>query len=311
MKTKLTVLSVLAALALPRSDCSRGPVGFTPLNDLGPDQYLGEQGGLYPGGSNERPTPYRTAGVKLANCVGPLDDSPTEFPVVTGGFSIGKLISNQLIPAIEADAVLNPGMKWVNGCVNGRAAPQLADPNNPYWLVELPAILQMNQVAREQVQVFVVFTGKKVQNEPWPDHAETMRFYVHAIGENAKAFFPNLLIMPLVSLTAQHYANAQPPSEPYYAEQAFGFKWAIEDQINGDASNYDPVKGPVTSPYITWGFYPWCDADQPRLDGLDWVCPDDVTVDGEHPSPTGAQKLSARMIAKWKTDPVFKPWFLK
>ena len=50
-------IALLAAAGSPdfASDCTQISVGKTPLNDLGTGTYQGQQGGLYPGGSNTRP----------------------------------------------------------------------------------------------------------------------------------------------------------------------------------------------------------------------------------------------------------------
>src|SRR5436309_8382079 len=44
-----------------------------PLPELGTAEYHGFQGGLYPGGNNERPEQHEAAGQKLAAQVQPLD----------------------------------------------------------------------------------------------------------------------------------------------------------------------------------------------------------------------------------------------
>src|SRR5437879_4630651 len=47
--------------------------GNIALPDLGTGMYKGEQGGLYPGGSNTTPPAHLAAGVKLARQIQPLD----------------------------------------------------------------------------------------------------------------------------------------------------------------------------------------------------------------------------------------------
>lgn len=44
-------------------DCSLDQVGFTPLIDLGAGFHQGEQGGLYPGGSNNVPMTHLDLGL--------------------------------------------------------------------------------------------------------------------------------------------------------------------------------------------------------------------------------------------------------
>src|SRR5206468_3565872 len=55
--------------APPKFDAS----GLKPLAELGTRKYYGFEGGLYPGGTNERPAAHEAAGLALAAQVRPLD----------------------------------------------------------------------------------------------------------------------------------------------------------------------------------------------------------------------------------------------
>jgi len=56
-------------------------------------------------------------------------------------------------------------------------------------------------------------------------------------------------------------------------------------QINGNANlNWDPSKGPVMAPWMSWAAYDWANGLLARSDGLTWSCRD-VMSDGVHPSP--------------------------
>jgi hypothetical protein len=53
-----------------------------PLVDLGPGQtYMGQEGGLYPGGINVRPSTHDAAGQKIARAIVPLDKEGNPDPV--------------------------------------------------------------------------------------------------------------------------------------------------------------------------------------------------------------------------------------
>jgi len=86
----------------------------------------------------------------------------------------------------------------------------------------------------------------------------------------------------------------------------------IEKQINGAADlNFDPAKGPVVAPYISWGPYLWADGTVGRSDGLVWLC-SDLEDDFTHPSATGGvPKVGHQLLAFFKTDPTATPWFLR
>ena len=69
----------------------------------------------------------------------------------------------------------------------------------------------------------------------------------------------------------------------------------IEQQINGDPElNYDPSRGPVKVPWISWGPYLWADGETPRSDGWLWRC-SDFQDDGTHPSFLGAVKVGGQV----------------
>src|SRR5439155_11636196 len=100
--------------------------------------------------------------------------------------------------------------------------------------------------------------------------------------------------------------------EPYAFETGYAVKWLIEKQINGAAElNYDPSKGPVVAPYLSWGPYLWADGTSPRGDQFTWLC-SDLESDFTHPSPYGGvPKVASELLAFFKTDATATPWFLK
>ena len=103
------------------------------------------------------------------------------------------------------------------------------------------------------------------------------------------------------------------PIEPFNHDAAWGVKWVIEDQINGAQDlNYDPARGPVKAPWLSWGPYFWSYPDgTPRhFDGLVWSIAD-VAPDGLHPSLSGLTKYANMLLHQMTTDPTATPWFLK
>src|SRR5205814_5733577 len=84
--------------------------------------------------------------------------------------------------------------------------------------------------------------------------------------------------------------------EPYAYESGFAVKWLIEGQINGaDSVNYDPARGPVQAPWLSWAPYLWADGLTPRNDGLTWVC-SSFQSDGTHPSATGRDIVADSLL---------------
>ncbi len=74
-----------------------------------------------------------------------------------------------------------------------------------------------------------------------------------------KVRYPNILIVYLSSRT-RAYTNdpVTENPEPFAFESGFAVQWTIADQINGTGNlNFDPAKGPVVAPYLSWGPYLW------------------------------------------------------
>src|SRR5438045_6495196 len=107
------------------------------------------------------------------------------------------------------------------------------------------------------------------------------------------------------------YATSPLNPEPYAYESGFAVKWLIEKQIKGDASlKFDSAKGPVKSPWLSWGPYFWANGQTARADGLVWTA-DDFGPDGTHPSPLGRRKVAKMLLEFFKTDSTASPWFVK
>ncbi len=81
------VYSAYSHSGLGQTRAARDPAGqrngmLPPLVDLGPGQtYAGQEGGLYPGGSNVRPAAHDAAGQKIARGIVPLGADGKPDPV--------------------------------------------------------------------------------------------------------------------------------------------------------------------------------------------------------------------------------------
>jgi hypothetical protein len=90
--------------------------------------------------------------------------------------------------------------------------------------------------------------------------------------------------------------------EPDAYETGFSVKWLIAGQINGDADlNYDPARGAVVAPYLSWGPYLWADGQNRRSDGFRWLA-SDLAEDCVHPSAAGTTKVANLLLEFFKTD---------
>ena len=122
-------------------------------------------------------------------------------------------------------------------------------------------------------QVQIVWLSMPVSGKSWgtnlPPEARTFpadaQQSKHAWKEIVHAIhirYPNVKIIYSSTKGAMYMSPRETPSliggpiEPWNHDAAWGVKWVIEDQINGAPDlNYDPARGPVKAPWLSWGPY--------------------------------------------------------
>lgn len=307
------------AQVIPKpKNCSHTSVGFVPLNDLGTGTYLGEQGGLYPGGLNMRPSAHELAGVQLAQSIEPLDVDGNPDPdgriVLAGlGHSNGNLFFSAVKKGlIDIDPARDSDVVFLNAGQPGKGVLEWANPFNVAWFNLLSELEELGS-SFEQVQVVWLHTVWKFpdETEVFPVHAETSRAGLEYVARNVTMYMPNVKLMYLTPrVYGDYYIEIPLLAEPYAYESAFAIKWLIEKQIQGDAGlNYDPANGAVVAPWMSWGPYWWADGVRARSDGLRWVC-DDFGFDGLHPEVDGGFKIIEQMERFLHTDSTTSEWYL-
>jgi len=294
---------------------------ITALNDLGTGIYLGSQGGLYPNGSNVRPASFDAAGVAIAQSIHPLDgngnsDPNGKYAIISIGESNTSETYDQFMIDANADPLKDSHLVLVRGAQPRAGAAKFADPNdgvwNPIFQFYLPqAGVTANQVVAAWVESVDRISG---QQPPFPQDMTALQSEYESIARNLHSKFPNIKLVYYTSKFYDGYgtgiANAIYP-EPFAFESGFAVKWAIQDQINGNANlNWDPSKGPVMAPWMSWAAYDWANGLLARSDGLTWSCRD-VMSDGVHPSPLhGMEKDANFLLNFFKTDDTTAPWFV-
>jgi hypothetical protein len=312
-----------AALAASAQDtCERPfePVS-TPLNDLAGLEYMrmdgtgtGAYGGLYPNGSNSRPSDHEAAGRMIARQVAPLDanGSPDHQEGRIGMVSVGMSNTAMEFLTFKANSFLepdvNPKVTLINGAQPGQVSGDWVDPDAAPWK-ELDNRLQQAGLTPEQVQI-VWLKQTQTGHGSFPEKPRALQEELKAIVQNLQERYPNTRLVYLSSRTRSYtYWNGLSP-EPSAFETGFAVKWLIQAQIEGDpALNYDPKKGPVKAPYLSWGPYLWADGLNPRSDGLVWT-PEDMVRDCTHPSEQGRQVVAQMLLDFFKTDST-TTWFVK
>ncbi len=280
-------------------------VGFVPLSELGTGLYKGEEGGLYPRGSNNPPAKYLARGVKLAHQIVPLDKDGKPSPdgkivLITTGMSNTTMESQAFIKLASGEPEINPHLVILDGAQNGQTAKVIANPEANYWKIDEERLAQAG-LSPKQVQAVWLKQANAGPTAPFPAEAKKLEEDIRADIKNLTAHFPNLKQVFLSSRIYAGYASTPLNPEPHAYETAFADKWLISEQIAGKSD---------LTPWLAWGPYLWADGMKPRKDGLVWTR-EDLGADGTHPSELGRAKVAKLLLAFFTSDPSSKPWFLK
>jgi hypothetical protein len=317
LKALCIALSWVASsgLSLAGGNCAGTSTGFVPLIDLPPALYRGFEGGLYPGGTDDRPAAHeitadRFGRLRLLDAEGRPDPANGRIVHLSVGMSNTAREFQKFMEIALPDPGRNLQVTLVNGAQGGWSADELADPtiNGTYW-AEVGNRLAAAGVTPAQVQAVWLKQADARPNLPFPDDARKLQTEMETIVRDVKARFPNAAQLYLASRIYAGYATSTLNPEPFAYQSGFAVKWIVERQIQGEPSlNPDPESGSVVAPWVAWGPYLWADGLVPRSDGLVWECVDFET-DGTHPSESGRLKVAQRLLGFFKTDAVASRWF--
>ncbi|MBA3914765.1 MAG: putative Ig domain-containing protein, partial [Acidobacteriales bacterium] len=290
-----------------------------PLDVLGSGTYLGSQGGLYPGGSNIRPSDHTAFGLQLAQGIQPLNASGQPDPngkevIVILGESNVEIEGEGITEDSAADPLTNPSVLVVNAALGDATAANLSQKTSGFWSTILNNILPNYGVTPKQVVAAWLEPNDGVNSGRFPADISKLQSQIENISRNLLGFFPNIKLAYFSSRIYSGYSNGLNTTnpEPYAFEDSFAVKWAIQDQLNGKSSlNFDPSKGPVQAPWMSWGPYTWANGlVVPSTAGYFWSCQDQKD-DGTHPNKTtGKEEVATQVVNFFKTDPTTTPWFL-
>jgi len=310
----LTGFLLFLSSGIHAADCTGTSTGFIPLVDLGMGTYQGYQGGLYPGGTNTRPSSHdqaldRTGRVMLLNGQGLPDAAAGKIVLMSVGMSNTTQEFSTFIPLANADPMKNSRLVIVDAAEGGQDATLISNPNAVYW-THVDQKLAIASVTPLQVEAVWLKEARAGPTETFPADATILRDELRSIVQIIKARYPNTRSVYLSSRTYAGYASSSLNPEPFAYQSGFSVKWLLEEQLDGSpALNFDPAKGPVMAPWLSWGPYLWADGLTPRSDGLTWACGDFVDTDGTHPSDSGRAKVSDLLLDFFKTDPTSAIWF--
>ena len=294
----------------------------TPLSDLGADEYIswttgeptGHFGGLYPDGTNSRPPEHEAAGVAIGEQIQPLNMSGAPDPgngkivLVSVGMSNTSQEFEAFQQLVDGNYQMNPQIVLVNGSRGSLVSSRWADPNDNAW-PSLDERLEAAGVTPQQVQIAWVKLAQFGYGD-FPEKPESLQADLENVARILKARYPSIKIAYFSSRTRSYVYETGLSPEPTAFETAFSVRWMIEKQINGDPTlNFDPAKGPVVAPYLSWGPYLWIDGENERSDGRDWT-QEDLEGDCTHPSASGEQKVAEQLFEFLESDSTSSEWFL-
>jgi hypothetical protein len=324
LATKLFSLTVSKATGAACNNISFDVPSLTtpivPLNDLGTGTYQGEEGGLYPNGSNVRPASHDSYGVGLAKAIQPLDShgnpsSTGKYVLLTMGESTAlDEIGVSFLPLAQHDPQVNTNLVFVDGAQGG-ATPGLllTTTNNAYFNTIINNYLPDQGVTANQVVAVWIEDSNGIATGSFPTDMTTLQTDYETVMNNLYTLFPSLKLVYFSSRIYAGYSNgvAKINPEPYAYESGFAVKNAIGDQINGNSNLCDGNGcSPIKAPWMSWGPYYWANGLLPSQDGMVWTC-QDLQKDGTHPaSPAGDLKVAIQLLNFMKTDDTTTPWFL-
>ncbi len=308
----LAVLALAAAPgAVPKgaagppggANCGMVSVGYTPLVDLGTGTYQGAEGGLYPGGANRPPDPYRRLGIAHAQRITPLGaggrpDPAGAIVLLSVGMSNTTMEFSAFKRLADLDPSKSPRVTIVDGAQGGQDAIRVAAPDAPFWS-GVDERLRRAGVSGQQVQAVWLKEAIAGEHEAFPTDARRLQQALVAIVGILERRYPHVQIVYVSNRTYAGYATTRLNPEPYAYESGFAVKWLIADQIKTNAAG----------PWVAWGPYLWTDGERGRGDGLAWTCLD-VGPDGTHPSMSGVRKIAGLLLNFFTAEETAKSWFV-
>jgi Cu/Ag efflux protein CusF len=310
---KVLVRLVMAGLGIG------GAIPLKPLDELGAGKYQGYVGGLYPDGRNVRPSDHEAAGMKLAAQVRPLNaegkpDAGGKIVVLSIGMSNASQSWRGFQRVLSSYDRKNSRLLLVDGAQDAMTAAAIRNPDDSdtgvrYWSV-VDQRLDQAGATRAQVQAIWIKEANYLMREPFPAYASMLQAHLMQIVKIFPRRFPNAKLVYLSSRSYAGFATTPLNPEPLAYESGFAVKWLIEEQIRRNpAVNYDPARGPVNSPWLSWGPYFWASGSSKRAtDGLNWE-PTDFGRDGIHLSEAGQGKIGRLLLEFFKNDSTTRGWF--
>ncbi|MBA3915460.1 MAG: hypothetical protein H0X25_16725, partial [Acidobacteriales bacterium] len=230
------------------------------------------------------------------------------------GESNVEIEAEAIVRDANLDASRDPHVVVVNGGMGNETSVYLQNPNSGFWSTINNFILPNYGVTPAQVVAIWAEPNDALTSGTYPTDINAIEGELKTEIQNFLLKYPNLKMAYLSSRTYSGYSNgiSKTNPEPYAYEVGFAMREVILDQINGDlALNFDPSKGTVVAPWLSWGPYYWADGlTVPSGNGTVWSC-QDSQADGTHPGRMAAsEKVANAVMNMLHTDTTAAPWYL-
>ena len=286
----------------------------TPLIDFDGATYRGIQGGLYPNGSNQRPSAHNNAGIEISKSIRPLNESGIEDAAngkivwMSVGMSNTTQETSAFIDQMKTFTGKHPKLVLIDGAQGGQDINKINNPEAPYWDAANTRLAN-GGLTPSQVQIIWFKEAEAGPSDTsFVTYPNALKMKYRSVMKMLKSKFTNLKIVYLSNRIYAGYATTKLNPEPFAWYTGWAIKKLIEEQINGDNELSFAGANPNAA-WLSWGPYLWADGTTPRSDGLYWVR-DDFQADGTHPSMSGRKKVADLLINFFSTDETAKYWFL-
>lgn len=306
-------LALAAAPGALAANCGRTSTGLPALTDLGAGSYLGHEGGLYPGGANERPAAWSAIGESLAAATVPRDGLGLPAPA-TGkivflsiGMSNTRNEFSRFVALANADPLRHARVQVVNGAIGGQTASEISDPASPYWNAVDDLLAGAGATPKQVGAIWLKEANAGPSGDPFA-HAESLESDLAAITQILTVRFPNAHLAYLSSRIYAGYASTALNPEPYAHASAWSVKGLVESAIDGTLP-VEHVGRASVAPWLSWGPYTWADGLAARGDGLTWAC-SEFAADGTHPNAAGSEKVARMLLDLVHEDATARAWYV-
>ena len=198
-----------------------------PLPELGADTYLGEQGGLYPGGLNVPPPAY-AGQLEAGSC---YDPGSGKAVVIVMGMSMAQNSMDGWREFLNRPEI-NDDLIVVDATVgsNQQRFEQVSYWDLTYWNTVLQR-LSAAGVTADQVRCVVYHNSWSGPTGGFPDYPQMLK---DSFATTMGIIQDRLVNVELIIVNSRHYGGWNPQSkqpEPYAFWDSFAVKWLIADRI--------------------------------------------------------------------------------